>query len=132
MRGREVIELVSDLGGGKTAFVRGLARGMGSEDVVASPTFTVNKQYASEQLTLHHFDFYRLTEAGIMAEDLTEILENERNVVVVEWAGIVEDILPSERLTIKIMAKAETEREFIFNYPVSLQYLIPTEKDIKR
>jgi len=60
LTGGEVIELVSDLGGGKTTFVRGLARGLGSADVVSSPTFTVSKVYKADKLELHHFDFYRL------------------------------------------------------------------------
>jgi tRNA threonylcarbamoyladenosine biosynthesis protein TsaE len=126
MRGGEVVELISDLGGGKTAFVRGLAVGMGSRDAARSPSFTLSNQYRAGQLTLHHFDFYRLSEPGIMKDELAELLADRQAVVAVEWAGIVDDVLPPARLTIRIAATAETERKFIFEYPESLRYLIPT------
>ena len=74
LRGGEVIELVSDLGGGKTTFVRGLARGAGSHDKVASPTFTISKTYVTDGYEIHHFDFYRLNDAGIVADELAEVV----------------------------------------------------------
>ena len=125
MRGGEVIELVSDLGGGKTSFVRGLAKGMGSHDAVRSPSFTLSNQYRAGGLTLHHFDFYRLAEPGIMKNELAEVLADPRAVVAVEWGDIVGDVLPAKRLTVHIKATAETVREFNFAYPDSLQYLTP-------
>ena len=125
LRGGEGIELVSDLGGGKTAFVRGLALGMGSPDQVRSPSFTLSNQYRAESLTLYHFDFYRLSEAGIMRNELAEIIEDPRAVVAVEWAEIVESVLPAERLTITIKATGENSREFTIEYPGTLSYLIP-------
>ncbi len=65
MRGGEIIDLVSDVGGGKTTFTKGLARGLLVEEVVQSPTFTISRLYhARDGLELHHFDFYRLPEAG--------------------------------------------------------------------
>jgi tRNA threonylcarbamoyladenosine biosynthesis protein TsaE len=127
LRGGEVIELVSDLGGGKTTFVRSLAKGMGSDDNVSSPTFTLSNEYQAGKLTLHHFDFYRLSEPGIMRDELAEILAEPQAVTVIEWAGIVEDVLPLERLTIRIKATGENSREFSFEYPESLGYLIPKE-----
>jgi tRNA threonylcarbamoyladenosine biosynthesis protein TsaE len=125
LKGSEVIELVSDLGGGKTAFVKGLAQGMGSTDTVRSPSFTLGNQYKAKRLTLYHFDFYRLKEPGIMRDELTEVLEDSQAVVVVEWGQIVEDVLPVKRLTINIKATGETNREFIMSYPISLDYLLP-------
>src|SRR3989344_4647612 len=69
----EVIELRADLGGGKTTFVRGLVKGFGSQDVVTSPTFTLNKVYQGRDgQQIHHFDFYRLSEPGIVADQLAE------------------------------------------------------------
>ncbi len=113
LRGGEVIELVSDLGGGKTTFVRGLARGLGSTDRVSSPTFTISKVYkVPGSLALHHFDFYRLPEAGLIAEELADVLDDPRNIVVVEWAGIVQDVLPQSKLTIRIEKTPEDERIF--------------------
>lgn len=127
LRGGEIIELVSDLGGGKTAFVRGLARGMGSTDHVTSPTFTISREYAAGTLTLYHFDFYRLEEPGIMANELAELITDPKAVVAVEWSDIVQHVLPEDRITIHIAATGETDREFTITCPETLQYLIPKE-----
>jgi len=127
LRGGEVIELVSDLGGGKTTFVRGLAEGMGSNDKVSSPSFTISKEYRAGKKTLYHFDFYRLADPGIVANELSELVGDQNAVVAVEWAAIVEDVLPAERLRIHIKTTGETEREFSFSYPEQLKYLILKE-----
>ncbi len=127
MHGGEVIELVSDLGGGKTAFVRGLALGMGSQDTVHSPSFTLSNQYQAGKLTLHHFDFYRLSKPGIMLDELAEVLNDPVAVLAVEWADIIEDVLPAQRLTIRITVTSETARKFSFEFPERLKYLIPAE-----
>jgi len=125
LRGNEVIELVSDLGGGKTTFVRGLASGAGSLDRVSSPSFTLTNVYQAPLLTFHHFDFYRLPEPGILREELAEVIDDPHNVVVIEWAAIVEDILPSDHLTITIRATGETSRDYELYCPESLSYLLP-------
>ncbi|MBX4191001.1 tRNA (adenosine(37)-N6)-threonylcarbamoyltransferase complex ATPase subunit type 1 TsaE, partial [Candidatus Saccharibacteria bacterium] len=62
LKGGEVIELRSDLGGGKTTFVRGLAAGAGSKANVTSPTFTLSRLYPAKNFSIHHFDFYRLND----------------------------------------------------------------------
>ena len=123
VRGGEVIELVSDLGGGKTTFVRGLARGFGSTAHVSSPTFTISQEYKAGGRMLYHFDFYRLHEAGIMADELSEAAHDPSAVVVVEWGDIVADVLPADRITITIRAVTEHEREFIVSLPAKRQYL---------
>jgi tRNA threonylcarbamoyladenosine biosynthesis protein TsaE len=125
LRGGETIELVSDLGGGKTAFVRGLAKGMGSEDPVRSPSFTLSNQYKAGKLTLYHFDFYRLDEPGIMEPELAEILKDPHAVAVIEWGGITEAVLPPGRLTIRIKPTGEITRQFNFSCPNNLKYLAP-------
>ena len=124
LKGGEVIELASDIGGGKTTFVRGLAKGMGSNDVTSSPTFTISNVYKSLELTMHHFDFYRLHEPGIMREELAEVIADPQAVVVVEWAGIVDDVLPSNRLAIRITATGEESRHYEIIAPDTLQYLL--------
>lgn len=116
--------MVSDLGGGKTTFVRGLARGIGSQDPVRSPSFTLSNEYRANDLTLHHFDFYRLEEPGIMRDELSEVLQDPKAVVAVEWGNIVQDVLPAERLTIKIKATGSDNRKLVFEYPWQLEYLI--------
>jgi tRNA threonylcarbamoyladenosine biosynthesis protein TsaE len=120
-----VIELVSDLGGGKTAFVRGLAAGMCSKDRVTSPSFTLSNQYQGGGLTLYHFDFYRLEESGILQQELAEILQDPRAVVAIEWAGLVSNVLPPDRLTINIISSGEESRTLLLQYPEKLSYLFP-------
>jgi tRNA threonylcarbamoyladenosine biosynthesis protein TsaE len=127
LRGGEVIELVSDLGGGKTTFVRSLTEGMGSVDKVTSPSFTISREYKAGDLTLYHFDFYRLNDPGIVANELAEVVHDPKAVVAVEWADIVEDVLPTDKLTIHIKTTGEFTREFTCTYPEKLQYLIPKD-----
>lgn len=122
LKSPEVIELRSDLGGGKTTFVKGLALGFGSKDAVSSPTFTLNKVYKGQSgQQIHHFDFYRLSDPGIMADQLAESLNNPNAVTVVEWGDIVQNVLPSERLSIefKMVADNPDERQINISYPDS-------------
>jgi tRNA threonylcarbamoyladenosine biosynthesis protein TsaE len=118
LQGGEVIELRSDLGGGKTTFVRGLARGAGSPDRVGSPTFTLSRVYKTKTFDIRHFDFYRLEEPGILADQLAEAI-GDNSVVIVEWAGIVNDVLPAGRLSIELepVAQSPDERKIIVTYP---------------
>ena len=116
--------MVSDLGGGKTTFVRGLARGAGSNDRVASPTFTISRVYETDDKEIHHFDFYRLGEAGLIAEELSEVLNDPKIITVVEWADIVKDVLPRNRLTISIEKTPTDGRIITFRAPESLHYLM--------
>lgn len=127
LRGGEVIELISDLGGGKTTFVRGLARGLGSQDRVASPTFTISKVYQGTNLRLYHFDFYRLSEAGLIEHELQEILNEEDVVTVIEWGKIVTDVLPEDRLTVRLTKSGEEKRDIECVAPDRLVYM---DKDV--
>lgn len=124
LKGGEVIELASDLGGGKTTFTRGLVRGAGSNDHVSSPTFTISKIYQANNLQIHHFDLYRLHEAGLMAREIIELQQDPENVLVLEWAGVANATLPAERLVISFETTGETDRVINFEYPKSLEYLL--------
>jgi tRNA threonylcarbamoyladenosine biosynthesis protein TsaE len=123
LKGGEIIELRSDLGGGKTTFVRGLAYGAGSSDAVGSPSFTISREYAAPKFTIHHYDFYRLAEPGLMAVELSEVLDDERAVVVVEWADVAEDVLPKDRVIVAITTTGENDRQFGITLPDNLSYL---------
>lgn len=117
-RGGETIELVSDVGGGKTTLTKGIAEGLGVNETVQSPTFTISRLYAARDgLELHHFDFYRLQDAGIMAAELAESLSQPNAVVVVEWAGVVEDVLPLKKVRIDIASLTEDSRRLLFDIP---------------
>lgn len=123
LRGGEVLELVSDLGGGKTTFTRGLVRGTGSNEKVASPTFTLSREYLAPKFTVAHFDFYRLGEAGIVGDELAEVVGDPNYVVVVEWGDIVHDVLPEDRITVRIALTGDESRKLTFEYPEKLSYL---------
>lgn len=120
MKPPAVIELRADLGGGKTTFVRGLAHGFGSKNIVASPTFTLNKIYKNGAgQEIHHFDFYRLNDPGVMADQLAESLEDKKVITVIEWSDIVKEVLPKDHMCIELKPTATDpdEREMIVNYP---------------
>ena len=108
--GGEVLELVGDIGAGKTTLTKGIARVLGINEPVQSPTFTISRVYDSpKELRLAHYDFYRLSEAGIMGDEIREAMD-DNSVVVVEWAGAVDDDLPKDRLVVKITTISEEER----------------------
>ena len=108
--GGEVLELVGDIGAGKTTLTKGIARALGINEPVQSPTFTISRVYDSPKgLRLAHYDFYRLSEAGIMGDEIREAMDDD-SVVVVEWAGAVDDDLPKDRLVVKITTISEEER----------------------
>lgn len=124
LKGGEVIELLSDLGGGKTTFVRGLARGMGSHDQVSSPTFTISQVYKANNLELHHFDLYRLNETGLISHELQDVMLDPDIVTVFEWGGIIQNVLPEQRLKIIFKPVNENERQVTLSAPESLNYLV--------
>jgi len=97
-----VLTLDGDLGSGKTTFVRGLARGLGIEDGVASPTYTLMQQHDGGRLPLFHFDAWMEgREKALLADGADEFLGHD-GVSVVEWAGRIEAWLPSPRLAIEL------------------------------
>ena len=97
------LELIGDVGAGKTTFVKGLASGLKSRDQVTSPSFTINNRYdLSDGRVLAHYDFYRLGEAGVLMQELAEDLSDTQTAVVMEWAQPVQEILPNERMVVTI------------------------------
>jgi tRNA threonylcarbamoyladenosine biosynthesis protein TsaE len=126
LRGGEVIEMLSDLGGGKTTFVSGVAQGLGVEDVVHSPSFTVSNEYQGKKLRLYHFDFYRLSDPGILRDELAEAISDEQGVVTIEWAGIVDEVLPADRLRVVLESSGENQRHIKLSAPSKLRYLVNT------
>jgi tRNA threonylcarbamoyladenosine biosynthesis protein TsaE len=104
---RDLITLEGDLGAGKTTFTKGLAKGLGVTKTVNSPTFTIIKEYKG-RLPLYHMDVYRVEDSF---EDLgfEEYFEGE-GVTVVEWAKLIEEQLPKERLEIKLFHEGDSNR----------------------
>jgi len=104
-----------------------LARGIGVKEEVHSPSFTISGEHQGDKLKMYHFDFYRLKEPGIMVQELEEVLEEDNAVAVIEWADIVEDLLPADKLEINIKVTAENERDLEIKYNETNQYLIPRQ-----
>jgi tRNA threonylcarbamoyladenosine biosynthesis protein TsaE len=124
LRGGEVIELSSDLGGGKTTFTRGLARGVGSLDHVSSPTFKISNVYKGPKLTIHHFDFYRLHDDTLIAHELSDVKDDTGAVVIIEWGERLSSTLPESRLKIEIKSTGENTRTIRAVFPKELGYLM--------
>jgi tRNA threonylcarbamoyladenosine biosynthesis protein TsaE len=115
LKGGEFIELASDLGGGKTTFVQGLAKALGYEGFVTSPTFTLSQTYKlASGLELHHYDLYRLDSSGIVGENLAEDTADPKVITVVEWAGVAKAKLPADRVTVTIEVTGDTHRNLTF------------------
>ena len=113
-----VLELLGDVGAGKTTLVRGIAKGLGIKEDVTSPSFTISKEYQGKKYRLVHYDFYRLGDPGIMSEDLAEAIADQNTITIIEWGNTVQDILPESRKIIEIKYIDENTRELIekWNY----------------
>lgn len=110
LEGGSVLELIGDVGAGKTTFTKGLALGLGVLETVQSPTFTISRVYEGDNLTLSHYDFYRLNDYGIMKMELAENLSDPQNITVVEWGGELADILPEKHLRLIFESISEDKR----------------------
>ncbi len=103
-----VICLMGDLGSGKTVFVKAFANALGIEEDITSPTFNIIKEYQNGEIPLYHMDVYRLDDVN---EDLgIEDYYEKGGVTLIEWADMIKDQLPSERLDIKIKIIDENTR----------------------
>jgi tRNA threonylcarbamoyladenosine biosynthesis protein TsaE len=110
LKGGEVIELVGDVGAGKTTLTKGIASGMEIDEDIQSPSFTISRVYDTPKgLHLSHYDFYRLQDAGIMANELHETVNDPATVTIIEWAEIIAGVLPEDRLTVTIKNSADNE-----------------------
>ena len=113
-----IICLNGELGSGKTMFTKGFAKALGIKDNITSPTFSIIKEYDGE-LPLYHMDVYRLDgdTSGVNIEEYY----TKGGVVIIEWADTIKDILPKERLDIKIKVLDENKRVLIIT-PYGKQY----------
>lgn len=108
-----VLELLGDVGAGKTTLVRGIARGLGVKEDITSPSFTISKEYQGEKYRLVHYDFYRLGDPGIMSDDLAESISDSSAITIIEWGDSIKDILPKNHKIIEIKYIDENTRELI-------------------
>jgi tRNA threonylcarbamoyladenosine biosynthesis protein TsaE len=112
LMGGEVIELVGDVGAGKTTLVKAIAAGMGVTDDVGSPSYTLSQLYeAPHGLRLAHYDFYRLDDPGIMTDEISETTSDPRIVTAIEWGEMVAGVIPYDHLQINITPLSEASRQ---------------------
>ncbi len=112
LKGTEVIALFGGLGMGKTAFTRGLARGLGAGDVVSSPTFALVNEY-SGRVPVYHFDMYRVNSwDDLYSTGFFDYLDT--GVLVIEWSENIEGALPENALRITI-SRGEHDNQRIFD-----------------
>ena len=114
-----VICLTGDLGSGKTIFTKGCAEALGIDENITSPTFNIIKEYTTGEMNLYHMDLYRLN--GDVKNLGLEEYFTKGGVVIIEWADLIEDYLPEERLDVKIKVVDEDTRILIFK-PHGIKY----------
>ncbi len=107
-----VICLVGELGSGKTVFVKGFASALEVKENITSPTFNLVKEYLDGEMPLYHMDLYRL-EGGIENVGIDDYF-SKGGITIIEWADLVEDSLPEERLEIRFKVIDENTRVMIF------------------
>ena len=112
LHGGEVLAFTGDLGAGKTAFTRGLARGLGISDPVTSPTYTIVNEYLRGRIPLFHFDMYRLGSSDELFDIGWEDYLTRGGVCAVEWSENVADAM-EDPITIEIRRLGDQDREII-------------------
>jgi len=108
----EVYTLTGDLGVGKTVLTQGIARGLGVEDAVCSPTFTIVQVYEEGRMPFYHFDVYRIGDVEEMEEIGYEDYFYGQGLTIIEWAELIQEILPEHYKEIRI----EKDLEKGFDY----------------
>lgn len=106
----EIFLLEGDLGVGKTVFAKGFAKGLGIEEPITSPTFTILQEYKEGRIPFYHFDVYRIAEEEEMYELGYESYFFGEGVCLIEWASLIQGLLPSDCKTIRI--EKDLERGF--------------------
>jgi tRNA threonylcarbamoyladenosine biosynthesis protein TsaE len=112
MKPDQVYALIGDLGTGKTTLAKAIARGLGVTETLTSPTFTIVQEYGTGRLPLYHFDVYRVNDEDELFEIGLEDYFHKGGVCLIEWADLIEDLLPEGAVTIRL-AYGEEEGERI-------------------
>lgn len=113
LKAGDMIAYKGGLGAGKTTFTRGIANGLGLGDCVSSPTFALVNEYRGKNITLYHFDMYRIqTEDGLETTGFFDY-PFEDNIAVIEWSENIAEFLPENIIYITINTIGENDREII-------------------
>lgn len=113
LHGGDILAYRGGLGAGKTTFTRGLALGMGLPDEVSSPTFALVNEYRNENVTMYHFDMYRIMNAEALETTGFYDYMSEDSVIVCEWSENIAGCLPDGTVTVTIKRLGENEREIV-------------------
>lgn len=103
----QVFSLIGDLGTGKTVFTKGMAVGLGITEPVSSPTFTIVQIYEEGRLPFYHFDVYRIGDIEEMDEIGYEDYFYGNGICLVEWANLIEELMPADTVEIRIEKNLE-------------------------
>jgi len=122
-----VIGLSGNLGGGKTTFIQGFAKGLGIKEKILSPTFVILKRFKitkpktqnpkSEFINFYHFDCYRVkNEKDIIELGFEEVIKNPGNIIAIEWPERVKKVLPQKIIVINFKFTDKNKREVVFDF----------------
>lgn len=103
----DVVVLTGELGAGKTTLVQGIARGLGASEHVASPTFTLIREYPSGRLPVAHVDVYRLERLQDVVDLALDELAADDAVLLIEWGDAIEELLPADRLRVELTTEED-------------------------
>ena len=116
----KIIALEGDLGGGKTTFLKGFAKGIGIKEKILSPTFILIRKFEipdTKFQNFYHIDCYRIEkQKEILKLGLKEIIKNPKNIVSIEWADKIREVLPKKVLKIKFKILGKKKREIIIKW----------------
>lgn len=115
----DIICLIGDLGTGKTHLTKGIAKGLGIDEHITSPTFNIVNEYDDGRLKFYHFDVYRVNDPDEIAAIGFDEYIFSNGVSVIEWANYIDELIPPESLTIsieKVLDKDENTRKISFEY----------------
>ena len=117
IKGGGVICLYGDLGTGKTTFVKGIAKALGIDDfVIKSPTYTYIRMYNKFRHNFYHIDLYRLEEIdNLLWQEIKEIAEDPRNIIIIEWADRIKDELSQKSINVRFQYLDENSRKIEIN-----------------
>lgn len=112
LHGGQVVLLKGDLGAGKTAFTKGMAKALNIDDIITSPTFTILNEHYGDKLNLYHFDMYRIEDESELKElGFEEFIGKDDGICAIEWFEKTPSILPNNAILVNITKLGDNKRE---------------------
>ena len=112
LKGGDFLAFYGDLGSGKTTFIQGLAKGLGIQRRIISPTFIIVRHYKMVKGNFYHIDLYRTeSKHDLLGVGLDQIIQNPDNIIALEWAEKISDLMPEKRIEIKLKYLSSNQRQ---------------------